>query len=328
MTGWIGQDQPIAAFLSALGGDRLHHGWLLAGPEGVGKGGIARDFAKALLSDLPPHDVQAFLAGWSAPAVRLVEAGTHPDLTVLQRLPRDRKADGGELARNISVDQVRELSRFLHLAPSMAARRVVIIDSIDDMERGAANALLKSLEEPPSGVVFLLISHSPGRLLPTIRSRCRTLLFAPLADSAVEQVLASASDLGAGQRQLLVEAAEGSPGRALAMRDLDLAELEARLVRIAETGDPDNVERVAMARMLSPKAAQARYEAMLAHAPRFLARRMRTTPARRRGQALAAWEEANAIVRGATQLSLDPATTIFSLCATVAKLADGRESRA
>lgn len=321
MTRWIGQDQPIASFLSALGGDRLHHGWLLAGPEGVGKGGIARAFATALLSDRPPQDIEAFLAGWSDPALRLVDAGTHPDLAMLQRLPRDRKAEGGELARNIAVDQVRDLSRFLHLAPSMARRRVVVIDSVDDMERGAANALLKNLEEPPSGVVFLLISHSPGRLLPTIRSRCRTLIFAPLSDADVDRVLADILDVRAEERRLLVDAAQGSPGRALAMRDLDIADLDMRLSRIAQTGDPDNVERIAIARALSPKAAQARYEAMIEHVPRFLARRMRRSPAMAGSAALGVWDEVHALTRGATQLSLDPATTVFALCAAVARLA-------
>lgn len=322
MTRWVGQNQPIEAFLAALGGDRLHHGWLLAGPEGVGKSGIAHSFAKALLSDRAPADAATFLNGWSDPAIRLIDAGTHPDLAVLRRLPRERKGEGAELARNIAVDQVRDLSRFLHLAPSIATRRVVIIDSVDDMERGAANALLKNLEEPPAGVIFLLISHSPGRLLPTIRSRCRTLIFASLSDADVDHVLADQLDISAAQRRLLVETAQGSPGRALAMRDLDIADLDLRLSRIAETGDPDNVERVAMARALAPKAAQARYEAMIEHVPRFLARRLRSATSLPDRRGLAAWDEVTSLTRGATQLALDPATTVVALCAAVARLAD------
>lgn len=326
MTVWRGQDRAIADLLGAIDADRLHHAWLMGGPKGVGKGGIARDIAKLLLGAGKDGATGGRLPALSSDdqAVRLVDAGTHPDLVVLERLVKDRKkGDEPSLARNITVDQIRGLSHFLHLAPSMARRRVVLIDSADELERGAANALLKNLEEPPRGTVFLLVSHAPGRLLPTIRSRCRFLNFQPLSDEDMSAALAEAApDLTVEARHVLIRGAAGSPGRALAMRDLDMPALEAALARIAETGDPLNKERIALARALSPKAAQPRYEAFLDYVPNFIARRLRAEPDTAGTEA---WAEAVALGRGAiAPLQLDPAATIFALCGAVARLAPER----
>lgn len=326
MAGWRGQDRPVAELMAALGGERLHHAWLLGGQAGIGKAGIAHAFAKRLLGaeadPMVPPDQLAICA--NDPVSRLVDAGTHPDLVLIRRLPREvKKGEAATLARNINIDQVRGLSRFLHLAPSMAERRVVLIDAAEDMERGAANALLKNLEEPPRNTVFLLISHMPGRLLPTIRSRCRTLHFQPLDDAAMEDVLLSiASDISPADRQALIRGAEGSPGRAIAMRDLDLAGLESALERIAQSGDPTHKERIQLARSLAPKAAQARYEAFLEYVPHYIARHVRTVRTGAGGKKAEAWSEAVALGQGAITLSLDPASTIFALCGSVARLAE------
>lgn len=322
MTTWRGQDRAIAEMTAALGGDRLHHAWLLGGPAGIGKAGIARDFAKQLLGAAGDPTATGGLAiAAGDPVARLVDAGTHPDLVRIERLTKEgKKGEPPTLARNINVDQIRQLSRFLHLAPSMSERRVVLVDAAEDMERGAANALLKSLEEPPRGTVFLLVSHSPGRLLPTIRSRCRYVHFLTLADADMSQVLAGiAPDLSVADREALIRGAEGAPGRALAMRDLDLAGLEAALARIAASGDPTHRERIALARALAPKAAQKRYEAFLDYVPHFIARRLRGV---RSGAKADAWAEAVQLGQGAVTLSLDPSATIFALCGSVARLAD------
>lgn len=329
MTIWRGQDRAIADLLGTIDAERLHHAWLLGGAMGLGKGGLAREFAKLLLGagkggstggkmpELPIDD----------PVVRLVDAGTHPDLVVLERLVREKKkGEEGSLARNITVDQIRGLSHFLHLAPSMARRRVVIIDTADELERGAANALLKNLEEPPRDTIFLLVSHAPGRLLPTIRSRCRFLNFRALSDEDMDAVLASAApELSAQARQVLIRGAEGSPGRALAMRHLDMPALVEALTRIAETGDPLNKDRIALARALSPKASQPRYEAFIDYVPHFIVQRLRAQRDAATAIGTDAWAEAVALGRGAiAPLQLDPAATVFALCGTVARLAAER----
>lgn len=318
MSDWLGQDRAISDLLSALGGERLHHAWLLGGPSGVGKAGIARVFAKRLLGAKGAGGLSV-LAG--DPIARLVDAGTHPDLVLVERQLRDtKKGETPTLARNITVDQIRALSRFLHLAPSMAERRVVLIDAAEDMERGAANALLKNLEEPPGATVFLLISHAPGRLLPTIRSRCRYVHFQPLDDAAMAQVLAQLEpDMPQAERLALARGAEGAPGRALAIRALDVAGLQSVLDRIARDGDPTHRERIALARQLAPKAAQPRYELFLDLVPHYIARRLRAGADAARADV---WEEAVALGQGAMTLSLEPAATVFSLCGAVARLSD------
>ncbi|WP_228243865.1 DNA polymerase III subunit delta' [Porphyrobacter sp. GA68] len=173
------------AWAAALTGGRMHHAWLLAGPAGSG----ARKFAFAAAAELVGSEDAA---------------GYHPDIEHLKREPKDaseaRKQEEGkpfDLARSISVAQIRRLQQRLTTRPSAGTRRAIIVDTIDDLETAAANAMLKSLEEPPGGTVFLLICHNPGRLLATIRSRCRVLRFlaqdAPSGDEAGPQTVRDAA---------------------------------------------------------------------------------------------------------------------------------------
>lgn len=311
----LGHNAARQEILNAARAGRLHHGWILAGPTGIGKASLARELALCLLAG----EETVGSVPDAHPAAHLFAAGTHPDYAELRRLERD----SGDLARNISVDQIRGLSRLLSTAPSISQRRVILIDAADDMERGAANALLKSLEEPPRDTVFLLISHAPSRLLPTIRSRCRMLRLAPLGEADMAAALRSvAPELSESERAELVRVAEGSPGRALALSGLGLAAMMDTLARIATNGDPTNVERIRLARALSPKGARPRYEAFLEHVPGFIAAQAcgRTGPSL--AAAIAAWEMARDLAGQAIPLSLDPTATVFELCGKVAVLAD------
>lgn len=304
------------AFDAAVTGGTMHHAWLLAGPQGVGKASFAREAAIDLLT-------RASGDGNDMRTRSLVDAGSHPDFRVLDRLPKDGKPDG-DLARSITIAQVRSLQPLFATTPSLGPRRVVLIDAVDDLERAGANALLKNLEEPPGGTMFLLVSHAPGRLLPTIRSRCRLLRFEPLAS---EEMLAALIDLlpdaSGDERQALVRAGAGSPGRALRFAGLELDRIDAALSAIARHGDRDNVERVKLMRALSLKAAQPRYEAFLDRVPTFLAEQApyRAGPALR--TALDAYDEARSIAASARALSLDSGGTVFELAGVVARLARG-----
>lgn len=314
MTRVLGHDAARAEMLRAAGGGRLHHGWIFAGPPGIGKASLAREIALVLLAG----EERAGRIADDHPAAHLFHAGTHPDYAELRRLEKDN----GDLARNIGVDQVRGLARLLSTAPSISRRRIVLIDSADDMERGAANALLKSLEEPPRDTLFLLVSHAPSRLLPTIRSRCRLLRLSPLGQADMEQALRQADpDLTPVELAELVRIGEGAPGRALALSGLAIAEMLDTLARIAATGDPDNGERIGLAKALAARAARPRFEAFLTQAPAFIAGRARDLRGPALADAIAAWEQARDLAAGAIPLSLDPAATVFELCGHVATLA-------
>ncbi|HKP33767.1 MAG TPA: DNA polymerase III subunit delta', partial [Sphingomicrobium sp.] len=262
-----GQDRAIAQFASAWASRKLHHAWLLAGPKGVGKATFAHAAARRVLAEAagPVFDLSAIETDDEHPIVRLVDAGSHPDMRRLERLLNEKT---GNLNRNIKVEQIRELGEFMGLTAALSPWRVVVIDSVDELEPSGANALLKILEEPPANTLFFLISHAPGRLLPTIRSRCRRLDFTSLDDDAMTSVLeAKASEVGAAERERIIAMSFGSPGRALAFAELGLAKLEQAAMAILREGDPTNARRADLAQELGKKGAAERYAAFLDLAP-------------------------------------------------------------
>ena len=324
MTLPFGNSAAHEAFLAAMQGGTLHHAWLLAGPEGVGKASFARIAARRLLADgvggtpLPAgYDVPD-----DHPTSHLLGSGAHPDYRVLSRQPKDDKP-GTELARSIPIAQVRALGPMFAMAPSQSARRVIIIAAIDEVERpGASNALLKNLEEPPQGTIFLLISHAPGRLLPTIRSRCRLLRFEALDDATMHQVLRTHQpEAPEAEIAALVAAGQGSPGRALGFAGLDMAELDRALTAIAADGDPSNARRAKLAKLLALKAAQPRYEAFLERAPAFIAAAAPARQGQKLRTALDSYDAARALSASARALSLDAQATVFEMAGLVARLA-------
>ena len=326
MTKVFGNDAAQAAFVSAMHGGALHHAWLLTGPPGVGKATFARIAAMRMLaeargegSSLPPGlDVPA-----DDPTRSLIEAGSHPDFRVLARLPKDPDKPDQDIARSISIAQVRTLQPLFATTPSMGPRRVVMIDAIDDLERGGSNALLKNLEEPPAGTIFLLVSHAPGRLLPTIRSRCRLLRFGALEPAEVAAAIRAARpDLDDGEVEALVLASEGAPGKALRYAGLDLAGIDTAIARIARDGDRDNAQRLKLAKALAGKPAQPRYEAFLDRVPAFIALAARERSGLRLKAALDAHAAARDLAGAAIGLSLDAQATVFEMAGLVATLHD------
>ena len=317
-----GQDRAVGQFSDAWKRSSLHHAWLLAGPKGVGKATFAREAATRVLADAagPPVDAPGLETPEDHRIAKLVEAGSHPDLRWLERLLNDKT---NNLARNITVDQVRSLGDLFDLTPALSPWRVVVIDSIDDLEKSAANALLKMLEEPPANTIFFLVSHSPGRLLPTIRSRCRRLDFQSLGDEAMTSVLAKAlPEQKDFERARVIAAAGGSAGRAIALAELDLVSLEEKAIKILRQGDPTNGRRSDLALELGKRGAGDRYAAFLEILPSVIARETRSLTGAPRLRAVDAYARTRELVAISPRLSLDPASTVFQLGGILASVAD------
>jgi DNA polymerase-3 subunit delta' len=315
-----GQDRAVEQFASAWASRKLHHAWLLAGPKGVGKATFAQAAARRVLADAagPPVELPGVQSPEDHPMVKLVEAGSHPDMRWLERQVNDK----GNLNRNIKVDQIRELGEFLSLSAALSPWRVVVIDTVDDLEASGANALLKMLEEPPGNSLFFLVSHAPGRLLPTIRSRCRRLDFQALGDDAMTSILeAHAVSLSSAERDKIIAMSFGSAGRALAFAELELAKLEDAALAILRQGDPTNARRSDLALELGKKAAADRYAAFLDLAPSLIAREARQLEGSGRERALDAYAKARELAALAPRLSLDPAATVFQIGGILAEVA-------
>ena len=214
----VGHSEAALLLEGAHASGRLHHAWLLGGVQGIGKTTLAYRFARFVLaggSDCsagrPPLHLDP-----DHPTARRVAAGSHPDLATLERGIGDK----GKLRTEIIVEDVREAGEFARKTPAEGGWRVIVVDSADELNASAANALLKLLEEPPPSSLLLLVSHSPGRLLPTIRSRCRRLTLRPLSvEDTVRVIGSNRPEIDPEQQILLARLAEGRPGLALRLAE-------------------------------------------------------------------------------------------------------------
>lgn len=210
-SGFTGHAGAVGALTGILQSKRMPQSWLISGPKGIGKATLAYRFARAILNQGNPNLLGEMSLETPAdhPVFRRIELGSHSDLLVIE-------PDASSASGEIKVDDIRPIQDFLRLTASETAHRIVIIDSADDMNTNAANALLKLLEEPPTGALFFLISHAPGKLLPTILSRCRRLRLAPLSEENAGQVLRTAvPDINYDDARLATALAHGSPGLAM-----------------------------------------------------------------------------------------------------------------
>ncbi len=269
-----------AEFLSAISTGRLPHGWLLTGPKGIGKATFAWRAARFLLATPPPEDGGMFGAPPPTtsmdidpenPISRRMAALSEPGLFLLRRPWQEKEK---RLATQLTVDEVRGLKSFFHMS-SGGPRRVVIVDSADEMNVNAANALLKELEEPPEGAVLFLISHRPSGLLPTIRSRCRTLRFDPLGDADLASALTQAGFEPSGGTALAT-LAQGSVGAAITLSDQGGPELYEDITKLL--GTLPNMDRqlaLRLADATAGKGREARFDLTLSLLDTALARAAR-----------------------------------------------------
>lgn len=303
---------------AATGSARMHHGWILAGAKGVGKGAFARAAAAALVAE----------PGVSQPPVT-----AHPDVIVLDHLPstedeEKKRADGKPytVKRNITVDQIRRMESRLVTRPTLGSRRVVIIDPADNLEKGAVNALLKSLEEPPAGTFFLLVTHRPGRLLPTVRSRCRVLRFPRVDAATMDAILRDqAPQADAAARAAAIAAAEGSPGTALAFVEQDLGPIHALMQRIMREGDAGFALRGALAGEIGARPDRERMLATLDLARATLAEDLASSGRDRQLAIIAAHEALARLAAQAPTYNFDNGLLIMEIGGLLASAAMPRE---
>jgi DNA polymerase-3 subunit delta' len=211
----LGHADAEATILDAIRAGRMHHAWLITGPEGVGKATLAYRFARRLLAGQPSGNSLALDP--DDPVFRRVAAGSHADEKTIERVVNEKTK---RLKTQIAVDDVRKINTFMSLTPAEGGWRVVVVDGAEDLNQASANALLKILEEPPPRAILLLVCSAPGRLPATIRSRCRRLRLMPLGDEPMARLLSLyLPQLDADERGRLITLAEGSPGRAIMLAE-------------------------------------------------------------------------------------------------------------
>ena len=311
-----GHEEAWREWRAALGSPRLHHAWLLAGKRGIGKIDFALEAARELVAEE------------GVPQPR-----EHPDIVLLTHLPANaeeekKKAEGKpwQPKRNIAVDQIREMQQRLTTRPTLGRRRAIIVFPADDLEKGAANALLKSLEEPPQGTFFLLVAHRPGRLLPTIRSRCRVLRFQTASDSEVAALLErEAGALDPKIRDAAVNVAAGSPRIALEFVEQDLAPLHSLMQDILNGGDGNFDLRGRLADAIGQRPSRERQLAAIDLARSVVAQELRGAEKKRLPGIIDAYGELNRLAAQAPTYNFDPGLLVMEIGTLLASAAPPSE---
>jgi DNA polymerase III subunit delta' len=215
----FGHDEERAKFIQGYNSGKMHHAWILAGDEGLGKATFAYKAASYLLSGVKNFD---------APTHKQILASSHPNLLIIER-PQEKTATG--LSKAIPIETVRKIHPFFGSTAGESGYRICIIDAVDDLNTNGANALLKMLEEPPRDALFMLISHAPYKLLPTIRSRTRVLNFKPLDEVALKATL---EGLGFSATQEVLHKAQGNVRSALDLLDDDVQNVRKILYQVLD----------------------------------------------------------------------------------------------
>lgn len=271
-----------AEVLSAFTTGRLHHAWMLTGPKGTGKATLAWRIARFLLATpdddggmFPPPPPTTLDIDPANPVARRLLQLAEPRLFLLRRGPNEKET---ALSQVISVDEMRKMKSFFALSAADGGRRVAIIDSLDELNTAAANALLKLLEEPPARVTLLLIAHQPARLLPTIRSRCRELRLAPLGpDDLAAALTAAGGSVAPADTQALAELSAGSVGEAFRLTNLEGLKLYTALIRLFATLPRlDRPQALALADIAGARGAAETFDLLVTLIDLFLARLART----------------------------------------------------
>ncbi len=326
----IGHAGAERTLTEAFASGRMAHAWMLCGPRGIGKATLAYRFARQVLASTGGGAGEGGgLFGAAAPAAsdprsdpahpvfQRVAVESHLDLLTVERRGNEKT---GRMGDEIVIEDVRRIGDFLSKTSAEGGWRVVVVDAADELNRNAANALLKWLEEPPRRVLMLLVVHNPGRVLPTLRSRCRRLTLRPLDTATVDRRLADARpDLSVDDRRMLADLSEGSLSRALALADPDGLELGRRLLSMLN-GLPD-LDIVALHDLadglIRGESPAERFRAAADIARWWLARRLRARAVETRSGDLdpwlEVWEKTDRLLSRAAGLDLDRKQVFLAL---------------
>ncbi len=321
-TALSGHREAEQALLNAYRSGRIPHAWLIGGAQGIGKATLAYRMARFVLVHRDPlaSDVQHAETLWvdpSDPVARHVAAGAHGGLLTLERSLNDK----GVMRTVITVDETRETISFFGSTAAVEGWRVCIVDTVDELNPNAANALLKILEEPPRQSLFLLVSHAPARVLPTIQSRCRKLALRPLAVDDVIRAAAQAANVGNDDPALseAAEASEGSVARALTLLGGDALQLQQRTAALLATlprVDPRELHALGDALGGSDRVALA---AFIDSVDRWVSQRLRADDANananlpRLARLAEVWEKINRAARDTAEYNLERKPLVFSV---------------
>lgn len=316
----FGQEHAEEQFLTAYRSGRMPHAWLLSGPEGVGKATFAWRAARFVLAYPDPSsefvkNATTLDVDMNDGAARKVNALSHPDLLLLRR---EMRPESKSVPTEIRVEQIRKALSFFGSTAGSGGWRVAIIDSMDELNRSGANALLKLVEEPPPKSLILMVTSTPGRLLPTIRSRCRVLRFNPLGEDALVAALRQAQpDVDASDAKKAARLAEGSVRMGLAFLDEDrlaiISHVEAALKALPSV---DEQALLQMANGLQPRDKTAEFETMLETIDRFILDMTRARAgegARRLAPLGEVWEKKARAAREVDAFNLDRRPFVLSL---------------
>jgi DNA polymerase-3 subunit delta' len=322
----FGHRDEEAALLHAYRSGRIPHAWLIGGPQGIGKATLAYRMARFVLAHSDPHaaDLQRakkLSIDPSDPVARRIAAGSHGGLLVLQRTANER----GVMRTVITVDESRETISFFGSTAAEEGWRVCIVDTVDELNPNAANALLKILEEPPRRSLFLLVSHTPGRVLPTILSRCRRLALRPLSPSDLIEAASKAANLAIDDPSLVsaCEAADGSVARALTLLGSDAVKLHQRTAALLEAlphVDPRELHALGDALGGSDRVALA---AFIDSVDRWMSARLRVDDPNANLPRLArlaeVWEKISRATRDTAEYNLERKPLVFSVFGMLAE---------
>jgi DNA polymerase III subunit delta' len=322
----FGHAEAERALLEAYKSGRIPHAWLIGGEPGIGKATLAYRLARFVLAHpeprLPAVQKAASLAvDAEHPVARRIAAQAQGDLLVLERVINEQT---GKLYTVIRVEDVRKAVPFFGSTAGEGGWRIAIVDAVDDLQREGANALLKVLEEPPPRTLLLLISHAPGRELPTIRSRCRRLLLRPLDEADVASAVAAATGRAADEPEVIavVAAAEGSVARAIGLLDGAALALRQRVLDLfTQLPEPDVRALHALGDALGgsePKTLAAFMDLVNGW---LSARLTAEAPARTMARTAEVWEKVNRAARDVETYNLERKPLVFSVFAQLAEAA-------